>query len=137
MVQKNEAGDLSSAWDGRVGPEALPLRSPLALAASSFHTHLSVSWDLGKMGPQGAGLEERSRGTRGRDGALDAFNYELSSPYSSFGLVPHPQVRHLLPIHVTLLRDHSLKPTGCSAVQCSSDTDYLDLAQAPPLKSSV
>ena len=59
MVQKNEAGDLSSAWDGRVGPEALPLRSPLALAASSFHTHLSVSWDLGKMGPQGAGLEER------------------------------------------------------------------------------
>ena len=85
------------------------------------------------------GLEERSRGTRGRDGALDAFNCELSYPYSSSGLVPHPQAPRLLPTHVTLLRDHSLKPTGCPHIQSSSDPNYLDLAETPTLlpKSSV
>lgn len=114
MVQKNEAGDLSSAWDGQAGPDVLPLTSALALAASSFHTHLSVSWDLGKVGQGEAGGEKQGEGEGG--GGFE--HLELRTLLSLFLLwtCPRPPKLFVCPPLMSLCSDASfLKLTGCPA----------------------
>ena len=114
MVQKNEAGDLSSAWDGQTGPDVLPLTSALALAASSFHIHLSVSWDLGKVGQGEAGGEKQGE----EEGGGGFEHLELRALLSLFLLWTCPPSPKLLVCSqfMSLCSDTSfLKLTGCPA----------------------
>lgn len=108
------AGDLSSAWDGQAGPDVLPLTSALALALFSFHTRLSVSWDLGKVGQGEAGGEKQGEGEGG--GGFE--HLELRALLSLFLLwtCPRPPKLFVCPPLMSLCSDASfLKLTGCPA----------------------